>query len=136
MRNVSVADGTFVTDEQNTELANRSRSSVPPSSPTSSRPARNPSGKIIRINGQEFTVIGVTVAQGGTGFGSADDEVYIPLATEQLYLAGNQYLSTIDVQAANSNDMTQVQNDITTLLFATTRHHESRRRGFQRPEPS
>ena len=43
--------------------------------------------------------------------------VYIPLATEQLYLAGNQYLSTIDVQAASAGVMTQVQNDITSLLL-------------------
>jgi putative ABC transport system permease protein len=49
--------------------------------------------------------------------------VYIPVGTMALYLAGNSFLTTIDVQASNANTTTQVQNDITTLLL--TRHNIS-----------
>ena len=46
--------------------------------------------------------------------------IYIPLQTMALYLAGNSFLTTIDVQAASANSTTQVQNDTTSLLL--TRH--------------
>lgn len=116
IRNVSIADGTFITDEENSEDAK-----VAVLGPTVVSDiiasGTEPVGQLIRINGQQFTVVGVTVSQGASGAGIADDEIYIPLTTQQLYLAGNQYLSTIDVQAASAGSMTQVQNDITSLLL-------------------
>ncbi len=65
-------------------------------------------------------MVGVTAAKGGSGFSNADDIIYIPTKTAQRYLSGNQYVSSIDVQAASADAMTQVQDDITTLLL--TRH--------------
>jgi putative ABC transport system permease protein len=116
IRDVQVSDGTFITDEQSTELAK-----VAVLGPTAVTDliatGTEPVGQIIRINGQEFTVIGVTVSKGSSGFTNQDDMIYVPLATQQLFLAGNQYLSTIDVQAVSPDVMTQVQNDITTLLL-------------------
>src|SRR3984957_5310609 len=116
VRNVQVSDGTFITDEESTELAK-----VAVLGPTVVSDliasGTEPVGQNIRINGQQFTVIGVTVSKGAAGGSNQDDMVYIPLATQQLYLAGNQYLSTIDVHAASAGDMTQVQNDITALLL-------------------
>jgi putative ABC transport system permease protein len=78
-------------------------------------------GSTIRIRGAEFKVIGVTVAKGGTGFQNQDDIIYIPQQTASRYLAGDKYLTTIDVQAASSDAMAQVQQDITALLL--DRHH-------------
>lgn len=51
--------------------------------------------------------------------------VYIPLDTALQYFAGNgnQFLSTIDIQATSQAAMTQVQNDVTTLLLS--RHNIS-----------
>jgi len=116
VRNVQVSDGSFITDEESTELAK-----VAVLGPTVVTDliasGTEPVGQSVRINGQEFTVVGVTVSKGASGGSNQDDMVYIPLATQQLYLAGNQYLSTIDVQAASAGDMTQVQNDITSLLL-------------------
>jgi putative ABC transport system permease protein len=74
-------------------------------------------GQSIRINGQQFKVIGITVAKGGSGFTSQDDIIYIPLKTAQQYLTGSQYVSTISVEASSQEAMTQVQNDITDLLL-------------------
>jgi putative ABC transport system permease protein len=119
IRNVAIADGTFVTDEESL-----SRSKVAVLGPTAVddliATGTEPVGQIIRINGQQFTVIGVTVAKGGSGFASPDDMIYIPVDTMALYLAGNSFLTTIDVQAASADTTTQVQNDITSLLL--TRH--------------
>ena len=80
-------------------------------------------GQSIRISGAQYTIIGITVAKGGSGFSNADDVIYVPYTTAQRYLSGNKYLSEIDVQAASSDVSTQVQNDITTLLLA--RHNIS-----------
>jgi putative ABC transport system permease protein len=116
VRDVQVSDGTFITDQQSNELAK-----VAVLGPTAVADliatGTEPVGQMIRISGQEFTVIGVTVSKGSSGFSNQDDMIYIPVATQQLFLAGNQYLSTIDVQAASPDVMTQVQNDITTLLL-------------------
>ena len=80
-------------------------------------------GQVIRIKGIEFNIIGVTVAKGGTGFSSPDDMIYIPMESAQRYLSGNQYETTIDVQATAPNVMTAVQTDITNTLLSN--HHIS-----------
>ena len=35
-----------------------------------------------RVNGIDFTVIGVTKSKGGSGFNNADDVIYIPASPE------------------------------------------------------
>ncbi len=119
IRNVQVADGTFFTDEQSTSLAK-----VAVIGPTTRDDLFGTDaeavGQVIRINNIQFTVIGVTAAKGGSGFNNADDMIYIPLLSAARYLSGNQYLTTIDVQATDANSMTQIQTDTTTLLL--TRH--------------
>ncbi len=74
-------------------------------------------GQIIRINGMEYSIIGITVSKGGSGFSNADDMIYIPYTTAQQYISGNKYLSEIDVEATSSSTSTQVQNDVTSLLL-------------------
>ena len=77
----------------------------------------DPTGQVIRIKGMQFNVIGVTKAKGGSGFGSQDDMIFIPLASAQKFLAGADYVSTISVQADSADIMTQIQTDITSLLL-------------------
>lgn len=43
--------------------------------------------------------------------------IFIPLTTAQRFLAGADYVSTINVQAENSQLMAQVQTEITNLLL-------------------
>lgn len=78
----------------------------------------DPVGKIIRINKMDFTVIGMTVTKGGSGFNNQDDVVYVPLTTAQHYLSGDEYVNSISVAAADQNSMTAVQEQISTLLLA------------------
>ena len=75
-------------------------------------------GQTIKVKGVEFTVVGVTVAKGGSGFSNQDDMIYVPLSTAQHYLLGSaSYVTEVDVEASTQDAMTQVQNDITTLLL-------------------
>lgn len=75
-------------------------------------------GKIIRIAGSQYNVIGITKAKGGSGFSNSDDTIFIPYTTAQRYLTGNRYLSEIDISAASSDVSEQVQADVTTLLLS------------------
>lgn len=83
----------------------------------------DPLGQKIRINKIDFTVIGVTKSKGGSGFGSQDDTIFIPLSTAQKFLAGSDSVSAISVQAQDSDSMTSVQAQITNLLLS--RHNIS-----------
>jgi len=74
-------------------------------------------GQSIKINKIEFKVIGVTVSKGGTGFNNPDDAIYVPITTAQRYLAGGDYVTSIGVQAADSNSMAIVQQEINDLLL-------------------
>ncbi|HRH23371.1 MAG TPA: ABC transporter permease [Candidatus Magasanikbacteria bacterium] len=74
-------------------------------------------GQTVRINKIEFKVIGITASKGGTGFNNPDDQIYIPLTTAQRFLAGEEYVSSIAVQATDSEAMATVQEGITSLLL-------------------
>jgi putative ABC transport system permease protein len=125
IRNVQIDQGTFISDTDNSSL-----NKVAVIGPTvltdlfgTDAVASDAIGQTIVIKNLEFTIIGVTVAKGGSGFSNQDDMIYIPAQSAERYLAGNSYLTTIDVEATDSKSMTQVQNDITSLLL--TRHNIS-----------
>jgi putative ABC transport system permease protein len=125
IRNVQIDQGSFITDAQNASLAK-----VAVLGPTAMQDlfgttavAGDVVGQSIRIKNMEFKVVGVTIAKGGSGFSNQDDMIYIPAMSAQRFLSGDQYLTTIDVQATDAQSMTQVQNDITTTLL--DRHHLS-----------
>ncbi len=116
IHNLTIAEGSFISDSQV-----RSKAKVAVLGPTVRDNLFGTNaeaiGQKIRINGNLYTVIGVNASKGGSGFGSTDEEVFIPLGTAQQYLSGSNYVSSIGVQAASSESMTQVQADITTLLL-------------------
>lgn len=78
----------------------------------------DPVGQNIRISGQSFRVIGVTVSKGGTGFGNQDDIVYVPLSTAQVSIFGATNLTSISVEAKNANVMTQAEDEVGYLLLS------------------
>ncbi len=78
----------------------------------------NPVGQTLRILGKTFTVIGLTVSKGGTGFSNQDDIVYVPLSTAQKQLFGTSYLSSIALEAKSADLMTTAQNEVGYLLLA------------------
>ncbi|MFA6437132.1 MAG: ABC transporter permease [Candidatus Paceibacterota bacterium] len=77
----------------------------------------DPIGQKIRINSQEFTVIGVTVTKGGSGMNNSDDLIYIPLTTAQRYITGSESVSMINIEVTQEKLMDQVQQEISDLLL-------------------
>ncbi len=130
VRNVEIEDGSFITDQQ---LTSRSKVAVlGPTVVTDLFPDETGSvtGKTIRIKGIEFKVIGVTKAKGGSGFGSQDDMIYIPLSSAQRFLAGSTYVTSISIKAVTAEAMTQVQEDITALLMERHKITDSTKADF------
>jgi putative ABC transport system permease protein len=120
VRNLEMDSGDFISDENV-----KSISKVAVIGPTTrddlfgtDADPSNVIGQAIRIKGIQFKVIGITKSKGGSGFGSQDDMVFIPLTSAQRYLAGGEYLSTINIQATDATVMTQLQSDVTDLLLA------------------
>jgi len=116
VKNLEIEQGSFIS-EQNV----RNQSKVAVLGPTTRDDLFGtgtvPIGETVRINGINFKVIGVTKSKGGTGFGSQDDMIFIPISTCQKLLAGADYVSTINVQAESPQVMAQVQTEITNLLL-------------------
>lgn len=85
-------------------------------------------GQAVRLNAQPLRVIGVLEAQGGGGFGSADNNAYMPITYVQQRFAnmrtadGNKYrVSSITLSVTRAQDITGVQGRIAALL--RERHH-------------
>lgn len=120
VRNIEVAEGSFITDQHVRSLAK-----VAVIGPTTATDLFGEGvsaiGQTIRIKNIEFKIIGVNKVKGGSGFGSQDDMIFIPLSSAQRFLAGDQYVSTISVQAADAQSMSDIQQQVTTLLLS--RHH-------------
>lgn len=73
-------------------------------------------GKIIRVAGQRFEVIGVFQSKGGTGFRNPDSGVYVPYTTAMRRLFGQTSLQGITCQASSEAVMKRAQVEITQTL--------------------
>ncbi len=116
VHNVSMQSGTFISAQDNSGM--RTVAVVGPTVVTDLFNGTDPIGQVLRINQIPFTIIGVTVSKGGTGFGNQDDTVYIPLLTAQKRIFGLDYLTSIAVSAKNPNVMTAAENEVGYLLLA------------------
>ena len=82
---------------------------------------RSPVGKTIKINRQNYQVIGILKAKGTSGMTSQDEGVYIPLSTAQVKFggAGNTSLSSISVQVVSEEKMDLAEAELTAILRAS-----------------
>jgi putative ABC transport system permease protein len=80
----------------------------------------NPIGKYIKINRENYLVIGIMASKGSDSFQSQDDQVFIPLTTAQIRFggAGNRTLQSINIQAVSQEKMDQAQAELTAILRA------------------
>lgn len=115
VRNVEIETGNFIT-EQNLKSSAR-LAVLGPTTANDLFGTDDPIGQTIKINSLQFKVIGVTRVKGGSGFNNQDDIIFIPLTTNQKFLTGENYVSRIDVQVENTEQMTNVQNEISTRLL-------------------
>jgi putative ABC transport system permease protein len=81
----------------------------------------NPLGKTIKINRQNYLVVGILAAKGTGDFQNQDDQVYIPLTTAQKKFggAGNTSLGSINVQVVSADKMNLAQAELTAILRAS-----------------
>jgi putative ABC transport system permease protein len=116
VRSVAMDSGSFISESQV-----KSNAKVAVLGPTTRDDlfgaGLNPLGQIIKINKIEFKVIGVTKSKGGSGFSNQDDMIFIPISTAQRFLAGNDAVSTISIQAQDQGSMATIQQEVTTLLL-------------------
>ena len=116
VRNFQVSEGSFITDQQ---VRSIDKVAVLGSSARDDLFGKNAEAmsQFIRINNIDFKVIGITKSKGGSSFANPDEAVYIPLTTAQIYLYGNNYLTTISIEANDPSYMSLVQQQVTDLLM-------------------
>ena len=80
----------------------------------------DPLGKTIKINRQNYVIIGMLASKGAGSFQNLDDQVFIPLTTAQIKFggAGNRKLQAINVQAASAEKMDLAQAQVTAIMRA------------------
>ena len=76
----------------------------------------NPLGKTIKVDGKNFIVIGITEPKGALSWFDPDDQIFIPVTTAQKRVFGMNHIQSIDVQAANIEDLELIKEDIAQIL--------------------
>jgi putative ABC transport system permease protein len=119
VHDATVDQGAFVSDETATATVAVLGSNVA----TTLFGTGNPVGAMIKIAGQPYQVIGVMTSKGGSGFGSVDDNVFVPLSTSLHRLFGyrsagvaGQPISSIAIKAEDANSVAGVIDFTTQLL--------------------
>ena len=83
---------------------------------------RDPVGQPVRINGRQFTVIGVLEDTGGGGFNSIDNRVIVPITTVYNRLSvvrtaqGGVSVQTINVEVVDVEAMETAVDEVATVL--------------------
>ena len=80
-------------------------------------PDADPTGDVIRINNQPFTVSGVMSSKGQSGMGTdQDDVIFVPYTTVMKKLRGITFIQQAQVSAASATDTTATADRIAALL--------------------
>jgi len=120
IKSLSVSLGNFFTT---TQIEGVSKVAVlgPTVSETLFGENADPVGSKIKIDGMEFTIIGVTESKGtSSGMNNADDIIYIPIAVAKHYFTGNNSVSNINIEVISAKYMDKAEEDVQALLL--TRH--------------
>lgn len=90
-------------------------------------PGDDPVGQTLRIRNLPFKVVGVLAQKGFNYFGSdQDDVVIVPYTSAMSRIARREFLSSINIQAADPKLMAVIQQETTALL--------QQRRGNREPD--
>jgi len=122
VRNVEMAEGEFLREEH---MLGRAAVAViaPDTAERLFGRTQGIVGETIRIEGQPFRILGVTVARGGAGFNNEDDRVLVPLTTAQTRLLrrGRDEVDMVMARAITAESVSQAQEEIAGLLRARHR---------------
>jgi len=80
----------------------------------------DPLGKMIKVNRQNYQIVGLMASKGVGGFQNLDDQVFIPLSTAQIKFggAGNTSLRAINVQVVSGDRTEWAQAELAAILRA------------------
>jgi putative ABC transport system permease protein len=127
VRNFPLAEGAFISTA---DVENRSMVVVLGSRVTTTLFGQsNPVGSNIKINGKQYTIIGILLPKGSTGAGNNDDVILAPITTVQYHLSsqrtssGERNVQTINVQVTGTGETDAAIQQITSIL--RDRHHIS-----------
>ena len=81
----------------------------------------DPVGQIVKINRENFKVIGILPTKGGAGFGDQDDMIVIPIHTGMKRVLNTVYLHEMAIQADSPDSIQDVIGDVGAAL--RKRHH-------------
>src|SRR4051794_38986875 len=125
VHDANVARGNFISDQNQSDTA--TVAVLGSNVATTLFKGADPIGATIKISGQPYQVIGVMESKGGSGFGSPDDNVFVPLSTSLRRLFGfrsagvvGQPVSSVAIKATDAKSVQGVIDQATTLL--RTRH--------------
>ena len=110
------ADGRFFSDQEVTErapvvlLGNTTRHELFGDD--------NPIGRQIRINRQNYQVIGLLPEKGINPWRDQDDLVMIPVSTAMQKLLGKEYLDAIQIEVSRQDAMAHVEEQVRKILLA------------------
>lgn len=75
-----------------------------------------PVGQTIKIKNVGFHVVGVMKEKGASGWRNPDDQVFIPYSTAMKRVFGEDYLSSISIQANDDKLLEAAETEVTELL--------------------
>lgn len=88
---------------------------------------KNALGETIKINKNNFLVIGVLPEKGASGWRDQDDQILVPLQTAMRRLLGKNTVDSIDLQVSEGADMTALESEIKDFINLRHRIPESQR---------
>ncbi len=117
VRNYSMSEGEFITDEQNLGRASVVLIGVDVADKLFGR-RDGLVGETIRVEGQPFRITGVLVSKGGGSFGSEDNVIMVPFSTAQARLMrrNRDSVDTIFVSVLEPELMKQASDEISQIL--------------------
>ena len=118
VRNIELAEGEYITE---THLLGRAAVVVigPDVAETFFDRREGVIGETLRIEGQPFRVIGVTVAKGGQGPSNEDNQIFLPLTTAQTRLMRRSTRDRVDmilIQALSADAVLQAEQEVANIL--------------------
>ena len=75
-----------------------------------------PVGQTVKIKNVGFHVVGVMKEKGASGWRNPDDQVFIPYSTAMKRVFGEDYLSSISIQANDDKLVQAAETEVTELL--------------------
>ena len=120
VRNWTLSGGRFISAEDNANLATVVVLGQQVVKDLFGSATANPVGEVVRINRQNYEVIGVLNAKGQNGPSNQDAVAFMPLRAAQLKLggAGTNTLRTISLQVRSADEMDLAQAQVRGILRA------------------